>query len=486
MPVAADRSRRSRSLPAAAAARARRPGPGLVLAAVLGALPAGGHAQGTGAGAGAPAPVGVERRFDDLRLTLRFPASLHLVAKPTTSDDVRGSWTGQLGAAQLRVDLQLLDRAAYGIEEPDDVVELIADDLAQQNRSGGPGGSVDEVSHPSGPFGCAPYAALARGSRRDPAGAASQVFWLCGLLEASGYVLEVAAQPALADADGRAVRDALSSAVLYDGPKRDGKWTDAECRQRWHDSVPDPDEVELDDILRTAHYVVLTNSSGGKTFAKKMEECYAAIRKVYPFEELPERRLMPVFLFRTNDEYYAFFAKAFGATVEDGKRSGGVSSADFYATWYEAPGDPVHIHEATHQIFRNRLGLGGAGSWFQEGVAQYMSTKANERGSAARAVKKGRHVPLAQFFRVESLLFSAPSDDKSGGDEAADQYEQAALLIEFLRESKFGKERFQEFLHAVGRVSRNDVPAIEAALRAVYGVDVAGLEQQFTEYCRKR
>jgi hypothetical protein len=257
--------------------------------------------------------------------------------------------------------------------------------------------------------------------------------------------------------------------------------------ERWKESVPNSDKTKLEETLRTAHYIILTNSSGGKLFAKKMEECYDAIKKVYPFDEVAGRRLMPVFLFQDPDEYFAYFAKACDSTIEMARRSKGVSYRDFYATWYEAPGDPVHVHEATHQIFRNRLGLGGGGSWFQEGVAEYMSTKDNERGSAARAVKKGRHTPMAEFVKVQSLLFSTEKKESTSGEsEASSQYEQAALVVEFLRQSKFGKDKFQDYIHAVGIVPRNDVSAIEAALKKVYGVDIAGLERELVEYCKKR
>ena len=57
---------------------------------------------------------------------------------------------------------------------------------------------------------------------------------------------------------------------------------------------------------------------------------------------------MPVFLFKTPDDYYAFYVKKHGVTLEEAKRSAGHASADYYATWYESPTDPTHInYEAT-------------------------------------------------------------------------------------------------------------------------------------------
>jgi len=69
---------------------------------------------------------------------------------------------------------------------------------------------------------------------------------------------------------------------------------------------------------------------------------------------------------------------------------------------------------------------------------------------------------------------------------AADAYKQAALLIEFLRESKWGKDKFQTFIHTVGLVPRGKLPAIEAAFRKVYECDLATVEAKRVEYCKKR
>src|SRR5262249_14356353 len=163
---------------------------------------------------------------------------------------------------------------------------------------------------------------------------------------------------------------------------------------------------------------------------------------------------------------------------EEAKRSKGHAWRDYYATWYEAPNDPVHVHEATHQVFSNRLGLGGGGSWFQEGVAEYMSTRPGDRSAVAGQVQKGEHVPPASFSAIPSLLMSSDKDAASG-DQAQGNYEEAALLIEFLRESKWAKERFATFLLTIGRLSRDEPAAIQAALEAVYGVPLAELEQRW-------
>jgi hypothetical protein len=428
-----------------------------------------------------------ERRFDDLELVLSFPAAWQLKDASASRDPgVQGSWTGKLGASDLRLRLVLIPRSQWQFDEPSQVVDMIGDDLANPQNNGNVNFHYDEITHVQGAYGLASYATLTRSTENDDKGETWEVRRLGGLLPEWGYALEARAKPALAAAESTALKDALTRCIAYSGEVRDPKWTDAEVKERWESSVPDDLKEEMDDVLRTPHYIILTNSSGGKSFAKKMEECYTAIRKVFPFDEVPGRRLMPVFLYRTNDQYYAFLEKAAGMSIEQGKKTGGVAFNDLYTTWYEAPGDPVHIHEATHQIFRNRLELDGGGSWFQEGVAEYMSTKDNERGEAARAVEKGTAVPLAELVTKPSLLFSAPAEDSRGGDPAGDQYKQAALIIEFARESKWGKAKFLDWFHAVGATPSNHVAAIDAAMRRVYGTDIAGFEKELVKYCEKR
>ena len=216
-----------------------------------------------------------------------------------------------------------------------------------------------------------------------------------------------------------------------------------------------------------------------------MEENYDEIAKAFPFEEVEGMRLMPVFLFLTRDQYNEFYAKIADTSIAAAQRTGGHAWRDYYATWYEAPGDPVHIHECTHQIFKNRLRINGGGSWFQEGVAEYIETSENDRNEVASQVAKGRHTPLRDFVQLRSLLHSS-KDDIRGGSAAGNHYKQAALLIEFLRESKFGKKKFQEFLHRIGKLERNDLAAIERGLLEVYGVDIDGLQEEFVAYWKKR
>lgn len=420
-----------------------------------------------------------------LGLLIDFPPNFEAKRQPLKEkDQIVASWTGKCASSTFRLGVRELPSAEFDLADPLDVAELIL----RNERLERPNFAYDEQRTLSGHFGAAPQAILARTLLTEQASTRTSgvFFYLCGVTDKSGYVIEMSIQPMPDSATLASVNEFFAKGIAWKGTPRDPRWTDEEAFARWQQDAPDLKKIEKGKLLRTAHYIILTNASGGKAFGEKMEECYTAIKAVYPFEETLGERLMPVFLFRNPDEYYEFFKRQFDSTLEQARRSKGVASGDFYATWYEAPKDPVHIHEATHQIFGNRLRLRGGGSWFQEGVAEYMSTVANERNTAARNVKKNRQMPLAKFVEVESLLFSAKEGSKSGEDEASSQYELAAFLIEFLRESKFSKDKFSAWFHAVGAVPRNDVAAVEAATRETLGVDLAGLEAEWIEYAKKR
>lgn len=86
---------------------------------------------------------------------------------------------------------------------------------------------------------------------------------------------------------------------------------------------------------------------------------------------------------------------------------------------------------------------------------------------------------------LPSLLHST-EEDLRGGSRAGDNYEQASLLIEFLRESDFGQGRFEPFLYTLGKVRRGDVQGIEAGFRKVYGVGLDEVEAAWRAYCKER
>jgi hypothetical protein len=389
-------------------------------------------------------------------------------------------WHGTLGASRVEIRFQVLSSGKYRPQEPEDVLEV------GPSFWSSPGTERNDPTQRrarEGPYGFASYAAWERTELAGREGGASTLRYLiAGLLPDTGYWITVEAAPP--PADEGALRAFLETGIVWSGPVREHRWTEAEARARFERDAPAATHAKFEAPVRTAHYIVLGNSKGGEAFGRKMEECFRTIRATYPFDEVPGRRLLPVFLFRTSAEYFEFYATIAGIDLERAERSKGHAWRDYYATWYEAPGDPVHVHEATHQIFATRLGLGGGGSWFQEGVAEYLSSKPGERSAAAGRVKRGQHVPLEEFVLIPSLLQSS-DPGALRGPEAGEHYSQAALLIECLRESKWAKPEFQRFLAHMGRAGRS-LAAIEHAFEAVYGFGIGGIEERFVEYCKQR
>jgi hypothetical protein len=430
--------------------------------------------------------------FPELGLTVTAPAMEGLkqnIGAPT--DPVRASWTGKLGASDVFIGLYTFPIEKWGFREAGGVTVEMLDWLREKGDF-----DVDESFEHEGKYGTSPVLSVVTGRTRDGGKVVGMEYAASGLTSAHGYSLHVRIRPEPSEGDKLSILRFLETGIAYDGPLRDPQWTEEEVLARWKKDAPDElfEEFERNlskkawvknALLRTEHYIVLTNASGGKKFAEQMEANYDQIGKLFPLPAAKGCRLLPVFLFRTADEYYAFYVKR-GETLEKAKRSAGHASGDYYATWYNSPTDPTHIHEQTHQLFRNRLFLNGGGSWYQEGMAEYVETSKNARNVVASQVAKGRHLALVELVKKQSLLFSSSESRKEGGSEASDLYTQAALLVEFLRESKWGKDKFPRFLEVVGRVPRGNLPKIQAAFQEVYGMDVEAVDKAFQAYCAKR
>jgi len=94
-------------------------------------------------------------------------------------------------------------------------------------------------------------------------------------------------------------------------------------------------------------------------------------------------------------------------------------------------------------------------------------------------------VVVDEAHEVVSRVTQAATDELLASD-VDRALSERSLLIEFLHESKFGKDKFQDFVHAVGLAAPNSPAAIDRALAAVYGTDLAGLDKQWVEYCKTR
>lgn len=410
---------------------------------------------------------------------------------------------GDIFGSEVRIRVDLSERQGGWPAEPEDVADfkspITLDSLMRawktgsfqktskkksrrSKRKAADQGPMPAAYLHAGPYGYVPYAAI-RSSRLELNSQTTiSTFIATCILEKHVVVVDVECLPEASPALVSAVRDFLENGIRYEGPKRNWEWTDEEADLRWRREVPEDVRDEREKLIRTEHFIILTNSSGGKLFAKKMEECYDEIQEVYPFDEVPERKLMPVFIFQNPDEYHAFLAKNLGWSLTDAAQTAGVAYGDVYVSVYKSPQDPVHIHEATHQIFKNRLRLGGGGSWFQEGVAELMSTRENERRAYAKGrAKKNRQTPFSQFFTLPSLIRADPNNT-SGDSGAHNAYLQAASIIDFVRQSRFSRERFQLFIHTIGIVPRSDLASIEESLQRVFEVDIQGFEEEWVKY----
>jgi hypothetical protein len=439
----------------------------------------------------APGTSARQTFFADLGLTITVPelSGLKEIVGAAT-DQVRGVWTGKLGVSDVRISLYTFPLEKWGFREPGGVTVVMLDWLREKGDF-----DVDESSEREGKYGFAPVLSVVSGRMRDGERVVGREYAASGLLAAHGYSLHVRAQPEPDEEARLKLTSFFEKGIVYAGAERDPAWTEEEVVARWTKDAPDGLHEEFrrnlskkawvkNALLRTEHYIVLTNASGGKKFAEQMETNYVQIGKLFPLPAGKGCRLMPVFLFKTPDDYYAFSTRH-GMSLEEAKRSKGHASGDYYATWYESPTDPTHIHEQTHQLFGNRLFLNGGGSWFQEGVAEYVESSKNDRNVIASNVAKGKHLPLTELIQRKSLLWSSAESRKEGGSEASDLYTQAALFIEFLRESKWGKDKFEPFLQTVGRAPRR-LEKLRGAFEEIYGVDVEAVDQEFQAYCAKR
>ncbi|MFT5288557.1 MAG: hypothetical protein ACI8QS_000610 [Planctomycetota bacterium] len=394
---------------------------------------------------------------------------------------IKLAWNGTLAEVSLAVRLVVLPKD-FGLGTALSVVELLEENAESDEDDG-----AFEISERlEGKYGWsgAGWFAVSRGEK------SVDRIVIAGALKEQGYFIELLPRSAAGDDFIAAARELAATGVRYTGPSLDPNWTEEEVEQRWEEIAPDrvKEQGELG-VFRTKHYIILTNmrANGGtvKKFGKKMEERYEEIRDVYPFEDLPNGRLLAVYLFQTPAQYHAFLEKVLDFSPEQARRTAGIAYKDFYSTSYAAPSDPVHKHEAVHQIFSNVLRLSGGGSWFQEGVAEYAEGKKNDRKPFRTVVKSEKNMPLRDFFALESLIFSQDVDVKNG-DSAGDSYLQAGCVIEFAAEHKPIKKLFEEFVHRMGALRRNDIAGIEAVLKDLYGQTLEEFEEDLLAYWRKR
>jgi hypothetical protein len=266
----------------------------------------------------------------------------------------------------------------------------------------------------------------------------------------------------------------------------DPKWTEEEVAVRIQ-SVFLPEVQRNVKVFRSKHYIVFSDSAAGKKFAQILDkDVYGGFKKFFPFEEKKDQRLMAIYLFKTKDAYWEFYARAFETTLEQAKKSAGVSFQDFYTTYYASPRDPTHFHEGAHQIMKNILHLSGGGSWYQEGVAVYYEDKirkTNRYSITRNAIRVGEALPLRELFGLKSMLYSGKKNLKGYGGSRG-RYGQAGSVMLFLREGPL-KKKFKDFFFKMGKVHRGDVDEMEKVIQEVYGLTLEELDKKWRTYFTK-
>ncbi len=259
---------------------------------------------------------------------------------------------------------------------------------------------------------------------------------------------------------------------LFNDPQWSQQMVDARIsstfREEWG-------EVE---VLRSEHFIVFTNSSAGKKYLVTMEDIYDRFIKLFPFEEQADATLMPVLLYKTNDHYFQFTSDNTSMDIEGARRTGGHATRDYYATYYQAPGDSVHYHEGAHQMVANRLRIRGGGSWFQEGMAVFFEGTLFPGEDPAKGmkahIKSQRTTPLAELITVRSLLGSSKSESDPGLGRR--RYQQAGAVIKFLFEGPH-KDAFPEFLERIRKGQ-----GLQQIAAELFETSLAGLDAQFAEF----
>ncbi len=433
----------------------------------------------------------------DLSLDLSQFSDLEGGLYPDAEGQGLGYWTGAFEGVPFKLEFSALDRAQFtGFSDSGDVAAIVS--FNRGNRAREKGGSFEfEVSRAlEGKFGYVPYGWFAVDEFHEGTMLSAHHVVVAGLTPGFGYLLEIDFEAPLSSEllDGLAAW--ASASIVYGGEVLDPQWSDGEALERWEANAPDEILKKLKkrkkkpQIIRTKYYIIFTDlgKSTAGSFGEAVDKNYETIRSIFPFDDVPGERLLPIFYFNQREHYLDWWVKNLGGSRESAERSGGVASGDVYATHHQAVNEPVHIHEQTHQIFRNRLRLSGGGSWFQEGVAEYMGSKPGDLGEIKRyASKEGGLDPFETFMVVPSLLMSsAKGGRKEGGSNAGLAYNYAGAIIEFAKHSKFGEDKFLEWVHAMGQVARGDLPAIRAAVSRVYGVTLEEFEAEFRKYWKKR
>ena len=429
--------------------------------------------------------------LEELELKVDFTGLEELKGGLRRSGQRRGSWRAKYNGVDISINLDALTvEDDWDLSTPSEIPAVIGNHRGNALRKKGGSYSFEISKSLEGKFGYVPYGWLAAhdtntGTKKD-----GYDILVGGVTKAGAYFLDMKIKTRFSDEEWVDFEKWACGVFDYTGEVMDPNWTEDESGSRWEQSMPDSVEGNGNNqVIRSKYYIIFTNvgKSTVRSFAKKADENYEKVRSVFPFEDLPGQQLLPIFYFVNKSEYIDWCVKNLSWSAKQAERSAGVASGDAYSTYHKSINAPTHIHEQTHQIFRNRLHLSGGGSWFQEGVAEYICSQQSEFNEIKQRAKDGKTQPFEEHFTVPSLLMSSSSGSrKEGGSVAGGAYTQAGSVIEFVKHSKFGKDKFLDWVHAMGKVGRGDLPAIKRGLSDVFSVTLEEFEAEYIKYWSKR
>jgi hypothetical protein len=431
------------------------------------------------------ARAGDEQRkhvFSELQLELTLPA-LEALEQTVAPSDKRAEWSGKLGEATVRIRVAPHDIGDEHCTEPEDVAEAVAQEMRDElKKSGEP--LLERLRFRAlealpGRYGHATHAALLSAETSDPAqpGVRGGMWIVAGLLAGSAYTVRIDATPLPQGAQLEALLTFARTGIVYAGAVRDTRWTDAEAAERWKRFMPEYMPRELDKVVRTPHYIILSNASGAERYGKRLEERYALFQKQLAFPEIESRRLLPVFYMRTATDLHGLVSSWMGLNHWN-KDVDAFTFHDFYVTSADSNEEFEEFAEMAEQLWRNRVRANGGGMWLCRGFATLLGYPPSQRTITASQLKKGRFTPLADLF-----------DDAAWGRRTNTEMpygEQMSFFVEYLREAKGYKEKFAAVIQTVGMLPSDDPELMAAELTKLLGTDLKGLEKDWIAWCAKR
>ena len=430
--------------------------------------------------------------YKDLSFTLRLPPLESLETKDL-GEHCAGEWLGKYKGSDVHVRLYLESNEKGDFVEPDDVVEGLRDvvtgpDSGRAPEDVGTKFSFGGIRPVAAPAGISPIVAVLtiRAWRKEDPSTEGLVVLASGLLASKAWLVRLDAWPAPAAEDATALVAAVEKCGTYDGKPREAKWTDDEATAYWKKIAPPGTEKKLEKPLRSEHFIVITNSTSPGPYAKKLETKYAAIKKILPFEEAKGRRLLPILLFRTDDDFQTFYRHVYKMEPKDDVGEGSLVLDRYLATSLDNDDDQEDMLDLMRLCLWNRQHAPAGGKWFQNGLRTYAATKPKERFESLHAVKSGKFTPLETLLDESAWHEQDKRWQKRGATKEADFWEQSALWMEFFHDGPFPKDAFPRFVETVGAIPDGEKARVKDAVESIYGADAATLQKKWVEYFSKR